>query len=53
MNEIRFYQAGLPVDTRYFEYRRGSTIRDPSQLIGGEYSGSYMTFLSVQYSPKF
>lgn len=35
------------------EYLRGSTMRDPSQLIGGEYSSPYMVFLSVQYSHKF
>lgn len=35
------------------EYLRGSTIRDPSQLICGEYSRPYMAFLSVQYSHTF
>ena len=35
------------------EYLRGSTMRDSSQLIGGEYSDPYMAFLSAQYSYKF
>lgn len=35
------------------EYLKGSTLKDQSAVMGGEYSSPYMIFLSAQYTYKF